>query len=279
MSKKKRLLNKVETSATLTKSEEKKDASPKVHQDNKLNWDLNIKVSHRLNPKQEIIHEVMKDKKTRAVFIDGIYGTSKTWLSILSSLELLNEKKIDEIIYLRNPVESSSTGKIGFLKGESSEKMAPYAAILYQKLDEFLPKQEIDKLIKENRITVMPVGFTRGHNWNCKAIIVDEASSMSYDDLFLLMTRCGPFTKIFIIGDTLNQNDIGNKAGMKRMFNFFEDDESKKNGIYTFELKEASDVVRSGFVRFIMIKTGLIKDSKEYKADRDIPMFENKVSK
>jgi len=250
--------------------EVKIDESPQVYQDKKLSWPLNIKVIHKLNEKQLVIKETMLDKKTRCVFIDGIYGCSKTFLSVLSSLELLNDKKIDQIIYLRNPVESCSTGKIGFLKGESGEKMAPYAAAFYQKLDEFLPKPEVDRLIKEEKVVVMPVGFVRGHSWNCKAIIVDEASSMSYDDLFLLMTRCGPFTKIFIIGDTLNQNDIGNKAGMIRMFKYFDDEESKKHGIFTFELKSASDVVRSGFVRFIMTKTGLIKEPEIIENE---PMF------
>lgn len=252
-------------------TEVKKDESPKVHQNKKIDWELNIKIEHRLNEKQKVINEVMLDKKTRCVMIDGVYGTSKTYLSVLSSLQLLADKKIDQILYVRNPVESSSTGKIGFLKGEAGEKMAPYAAILYQKLDEFLPKDQVDRLIKENRIEVLPLGFTRGLSWNCKAIIVDEASSMSYDDLFLLMTRCGPFTKIFIIGDTLNQNDIGNKAGMARMFKYFDDEESKKNGIYAFEMKEASDIVRSGFVKFIMLKTGLIKD-KGIKTEPE-PMF------
>lgn len=241
-------------------NETKKDESPNVYQDKKLSWPLNIKVIHKLNEKQSLIRETMLDKKTRCVFIDGIYGCSKTYMSVLASLELLNDKKIDQIIYLRNPVESCTTGKIGFLKGESGEKMAPYAAAFHQKLDEFLPKPEVDRLIKEEKVIVMPVGFVRGHSWNCKAIIVDEASSMSYDDLFLLMTRCGPFTKIFIIGDTLNQNDIGNKAGMVRMFKYFDDEESQRHGIFTFELKSASDVVRSGFVRFIMSKTGLIKE-------------------
>jgi len=252
--------------------EVKKDESPKVHQNKKLDWELNIKVEHKLNEKQKVINEVMLDKKTRCVMIDGLYGTSKTYCSVLASLQLLNDKKIDQILYIRNPVESSSTGKIGFLKGEEGEKMAPYAAILYQKLDEFLPKDQVDRLIKEKRIEVLPLGFTRGLSWNCKAVIVDEASSMSYDDLFLLMTRCGPFTKIFIIGDTLNQNDIGNKAGMARMFKYFDDEESKKNGVYAFEMKEASDVVRSGFVRFVMVKTGLLKLAKE-NADPE-PMFQ-----
>lgn len=259
MSKPKRLINSLADKKSKLEEGKKKDTSEHVFQQKKIDFELNIRLKHELKEKQKIILEAMKDKSSNCVMIDGIYGTSKTYLAVLASLQLMNEKRIDQILYIRNPTESSSTGKLGFIKGDSSEKMAPYAAAFNQKLDEFLPSQEVDRLNKEKRVEVIPLGFTRGLNWNCKAIIVDEAACLTYDDIFLLMTRCGPFTKIFFIGDSQNQNDIGNKTGFSKMFNIFNDQESMENGVFCFELKEIEDVVRSGFVRFIMKKTGLIK--------------------
>ena len=236
------------------------DKSAKVSQKPKLDFELRIRERTDLTDKQKEILKVALDKNTKVVWIDGAYGSSKTFLAVLASLKLMNEKKISDIIYLRNPVESSTTGKIGFLKGSTEEKMAPYLAPLYDKLDEFLSPTEVTRLKNEERILGMPIGFIRGHSWNCKAIIVDEASSIDWDSLFLILTRCGQFTKIFFIGDSKNQNDIGAKSGFRKMFDLFNDDESRAFGIHTFEMFEISDIVRSELLKFVLVKTGIIKD-------------------
>ena len=239
--------------------QEKKDCSLQVTQRPKISFTLGIKERVDLTDKQKAILEVAANKNTKCVFIDGLYGSSKSYLAVMSSLKLLNAKKVDEIIFIRNPVESSTTGKIGFIPGTSEEKMAPYNAILFDKLEEMLSESDIARLKKDNRISCHPVGFVRGRSWNCKAVIVDEASSMTWDDLFLILTRCGEFTRIFFIGDSVNQNDIGAKSGFRKMFNLFNDRESKDFGIHCFELREYSDIVRSGLLRFVMEKAGLIK--------------------
>jgi hypothetical protein len=74
------------------------------------------------------------------------------------------------------------------------------------------------------------------------------------------LTRCGEFTKIFFIGDSVNQNDIGAKSGFRKMFDLFNDRESSDFGIHCFELRDYSDIVRSGLLRFVMEKAGLIKN-------------------
>lgn len=235
------------------------DVSIHVTQRPKISFSLSIKHRQDLTEKQVDILNTCLHKSTRCVFIDGLYGTSKSYLSVLASLKLLDAKRVDEIIFIRNPVESSTTGKIGFIPGTSEEKMAPYNAILFDKLEEMLPECDISKLKKDNRINCYPVGFVRGRSWNCKAIIVDEASSMTWDDLFLLLTRCGEFTRIFFVGDSVNQNDIGSRSGFRKMFELFNDEESKAFGMHCFELRDYDDIVRSGLLRFVMEKAGLIK--------------------
>ncbi len=262
MSKKKRLAKLKSNDSQAVKGSRQSgpsDKSPFVWQRDKLNWDLVIRENYALTERQKVILETGLDKDTRCVFIDGVWGSGKTYLSVLASLKLLNTGRVDQIIYIRNPVEATTTGKIGFIKGDQNEKMAPYSAPLYDKLDELLSKPDIDRLTKEGRIECVPLGFTRGRSWNCKAIIIDEASSMTWDDLLLLISRCGEFTRIFFIGDSVNQNDIGSKAGFARMFHVFDDIDSKENGVYAFELRETTDIVRSSFLRYVMRKTGVIK--------------------
>jgi phosphate starvation-inducible PhoH-like protein len=250
------------------------DTSLKVSQRPKIPYVLSLKERGDLTDKQKNIFAIAENKNTKCIFIDGLYGTSKSYIAVMSALKLLNAKKVDEIIFIRNPVESSTTGKIGFIPGTSEEKMAPYNAILFDKLEEMLSESDVAKLKKDNRINCHPVGFVRGRSWNCKAVIVDEASSMTWDDLFLILTRCGEFTRIFFIGDSVNQNDIGAKSGFRKMFDLFNDEESRNFGIHCFELREYSDIVRSGLLRFVMEKTGLIKNPDNNKESiRKEPMF------
>lgn len=238
------------------------DHSPYVYQREKIDWTLAIRERKDLTVRQRTILDTSLDRDTRCVFIDGVWGSGKTYLTVLAALRLLNTGRVDQIIYIRNPVEASTTGKLGFIPGSSEEKMEPYCAPLFEKLDEMVPKPELTRLEKEGRIKAIPLGFTRGRNWNCKAVIVDEASSMTWDDIMLLLSRCGEFTRIFFIGDSLNQNDLGSKSGFRRMFQTFDDTDSKENGVFAFELRETTDIVRSVFLRFVMTKTGIIKHSR-----------------
>jgi predicted ribonuclease YlaK len=254
---------------------ESQDTSPVVFQREKLKTPVSINIRHKLNEKQKVILQTAMQNESRMIMIDGLWGTSKSWLAILASLQLLNAKKVDSIIYIRNPVESSTTGKVGFLPGGLEEKTAPYNAILFDKFEEFLDVHDVDRLKKDNRIECYPLGFLRGKSWNCKAIIVDEAASLSFDDLMLIASRCGERCKIFFVGDSINQNDIGSKSGFARFCDIFRDNESKDNGCFVFDLKEVEDIVRGGFLRFIMEKTGVIKkfDKVYDPRDRREPMF------
>lgn len=247
------------------------DRSAHVHQREKINWELQIRERSDLTERQKIILETALDKETRCVMIDGIWGTGKSMLATLAALKLLNSGRCKTILYVRSPIEASVHSRVGFLSGDLAEKMAPYTAVLTEKLEELLPKEDIERLIKDDRIQCIPTGFLQGRSYNCAAIIVDEAASMSWEDLLLIISRCGPFTRIFFLGDTINQVYLSDKSGFKRFVDAFSDDESKQNGVFTFELKESHDIVRSPFLRFVMKKVGVIKD----RADQTVePMFE-----
>jgi len=236
------------------------DRSPAVHQRDKIAWTLEIRERNDLTERQKVILEAAMDRDTRCVMIDGIWGTGKSYLATLAALKLLNSGRVKSILYVRSPIEASQHSRVGFLSGDLNEKMAPYTAVLSEKLDELLPKSDVDKLIKDERVQCIPTGFLQGRSYNCTAIIVDEAASMSWEDLMLIISRCGPFTRIFFLGDTVNQVYLSDRSGYRRFMNAFDDDESRENGVYTFDLKDSSDIVRSGFLRFVMRKVGVIRE-------------------
>ena len=125
---------------------EPKDNSPFVFQYEKLKSPVNIRQRYALSPKQAVIMEVAADKQSKVIMIDGYWGTGKSSMAVLAGLQSLNDKKTDGIIYIRNSLEATSSGKVGLLPGSLEDRMAPYNAILYDKLNEFLPKSDVDRL-------------------------------------------------------------------------------------------------------------------------------------
>ena len=183
--------------------------------------------------------------------VSGPAGTTKSYLAVYAALKLLNDRKISDLIYIRSAVESA-TSHLGFLPGLISDKMHPYIQPLIDKLEELIPKNEIEMLKKEERIVGMPINFLRGLNFNAKAIIGDEFQNCTYEEIFTFITRTGEFSKVFILGDP-DQSDIGKHSGFSKMVQQFDDDESRSNGIYSFKFDE-TDILRSGLVRYIITK-------------------------
>lgn len=233
----------------------KNDTSPVVCQRSKIKYELAI-FERELTEKQKEFINLALSKDTKMIFVSGPAGTSKTYIAIYSALKLLNQKKVSDLLYIRSAVESADS-KIGFLPGEADEKMAPYIQPLIEKLSELLPKRDIETLQKEDRIDSVPLGFLRGLNWNAKVIIADEAQNMTLKELTTLITRVGEFSKIFILGDP-DQSDINGKSGFVKMLNVFNDQESKENGIFTFNFTE-DDIVRSNLVKYIVKKLKNVK--------------------
>lgn len=226
------------------------DKSPVVPQKNKIKNEIDI-YQRELTIKQKRFLDTALDKTTKIMFVSGPAGTSKTYMSILSALILMNQKRVSDLLYLRSAVESSDS-KLGFLPGEANEKMAPYIQPLLEKLSELTNKATIDCLQKEERLESIPIGFLRGLNWNARCIVADEAQNMTYKELITLITRTGEFSKVFILGDP-DQSDINGKSGFIKMMNGFDDVESKENGIQIFKFDE-DDIVRSALVKFIIKK-------------------------
>ncbi len=226
------------------------DKSPVVYQKSKITAPLQI-IRRELTPKQQNFLDAVLDKKTKMMLISGPAGTTKTYLAVMAALMLMNEKKVSDIIYVRSIVESADV-KMGTLPGEAEDKLSPYTRPLLDKLDELLPKADIDYLVKDKRVEGLPVGYLRGLNWNAKAIIGDEMQNCTKKELLTLMTRTGEFSRVFLLGDPM-QADIRTGSGFMDLFNLFNDEDSRDNGIFTFEFTE-DDILRSALVKFIVKK-------------------------
>ena len=225
------------------------DTSRIVEQRDKVGFDFEVKEFPWTEKQKEFIRIAM-DKNTRVILCRAPAGTGKTVLSLFCSLLKLKQKKVSEIVYIRAPIESTAKS-VGFLAGSYEDKMSPYGLPLDDHLKELLLPSVHQKLIKDQRIKVDSIGFIKGRTYNVASIIADEAEDLEPLDFSLLLTRLGHFSTLFVIGDS-NQTNIKN-SGFNKIFNLFNDDISKENGVFTFEF-DSSDCMRSPITKFILSK-------------------------
>jgi phosphate starvation-inducible PhoH-like protein len=98
----------------------------------------------------------------------------------------------------------------------------------------------------------MPINYLRGASWNNKIVIADEAQNFTFKELTTLITRLGESSKLIVCGDFL-QSDINGKTGFKTMFDLFNDEDSRRKGIHTFEFTK-KDIKRNKILSFIIGK-------------------------
>lgn len=256
-------MKKTKPSAKATKaaktapSDPTKDTSPRVHQREKINFSLNIK-GLEWTEKQQAFIELATHKDTRVIFFSGPAGCSKTALSVFCALQLLNQKRASEIVYVRSIVESSSHS-LGYLPGLAEDKFKPYITPLVDKLEEFLPTGDIKKLFADERLKPAPVNYLRGASYNANVVIVDEGQNFDFKELTTVITRIGKFSKFIILGDPM-QSDLKNKeqSGFKPMFDLFNTDKAQAEGIYCVEFGK-EDIMRSEILKFIIEQVELYK--------------------
>jgi len=231
---------------------EDKFKTPYVFQRDKVSYDFLIRELPWTEKQRELI-ALGLNKNVKCILIKGPAGTSKTLTAVYLALQLLRNKKVSDIIFIRSAVESADS-KIGYLPGSIDEKLEAYMIPFMEKLDELLQIGDRNKLKSDNRFSTTPVNYIRGLHWPAKCIIVDECQSITIKELITTITRMGQFSKVFLLGDP-KQSDLpaGKTGGFELLYDLFSDEDSKAQGIYTFEFAE-DDIVRSDFVKFIVKK-------------------------
>lgn len=225
------------------------DTSPKVYQKNKINFNLSIAERGDFTERQKELIDLILNKKNSVIIIKGPSGTSKTFTAIYAALQLMNKRVLSDLVYVRSIAESASRS-LGSLPGDFKEKMDPFLMPLEEKIDELLPKDQAERLKKEDRIQGIPVNYLRGASINAKCVIIDEAQNLTMQELTTVITRIGKFSKFIFLGDPM-QSDINGKSGFNKLFNLFDQPSSQDEGIQCFQFTR-EDVVRSGILKHIL---------------------------
>jgi phosphate starvation-inducible PhoH-like protein len=161
------------------------------------------------------LNEEQKEAKrliveNQIVVITGRAGSGKSLVCAQAALDFLKKKQIDCIYNTRAAIEVGKS--LGFLPGALNEKFDPYMEALLDNLAKCCSdKNEIDKLLQDEKIKALPVQFIRGKTVD-DILIVEEAQNLTKGEMLAILTRLGKNGKIVINGDN-EQIDIKNPTG------------------------------------------------------------------
>jgi len=224
----------------------KKELKYKMNQINKYDENIELlldseKISHkRMNykPKSDNQKEYIKainNKNIDLVFCLGPAGTGKTLFACKYAIESLKNNYIKKFIITRPTTTLDEN--IGYLPGDTNDKMSPFTQHIYDIFLEYYSQKEINSLIEQKIIEVVPLAYMQGRTFKDAYIIGDEMQNSTPNQMFMLLTRIGKNSKMIITGDptqTLNKNNglvnIIDKLNIKYNNNY-NDDELKKDNM------------------------------------------------
>lgn len=136
-----------------------------------------------------------------------------------------------------------------------SNEYKPYRHIIFDRRENIDRDIEVfDIEVQDNHNFILTSGRTAVGN---TGIVTHNCQNMTKEEIVTLMTRIGEFSKVFLLGDP-GQSDIKSRSGFSYIFNGFNAEECRENGIVTFEFTE-EDILRSALVKFIIKRLKTLK--------------------
>ncbi len=158
------------------------------------------------NAEQTFAVDALTNNNIPLVSMTGKAGTGKTLLALASSLQV---RKSFRQIFIARPIIPLSNKDIGFLPGDVQSKIEPYMQPLWDNLrvieDQFSEndkqQQQINNLVKDEKLVIEPLSYIRGRSLQRIYFIVDEAQNLTPHEIKTIITRVGEGTKIVFTGD------------------------------------------------------------------------------
>lgn len=151
------------------------------------------------------------------VYAGGGYGTGKSFITHNYAIGELEAQRIKKIVYVPNNAYAQDSMELGFLPGDSFEKLIPSIGPLIDQVG----IDQINRWIANEELEIVPLAFMRGRSFNDAIILVSEAENLTESHIKLLISRCGENTRIFFDGD-IDQADSAifkDRNGLKLLLN------------------------------------------------------------
>jgi phosphate starvation-inducible PhoH-like protein len=215
--------------------------------------DIN-KLEHKFtkpkNKNQEEYVKLLQNINKKIVIVTGPAGTGKTLFATEYGISGLLNGVYEKIIFTRPSICVDED--LGYLPGTMEEKMSPYVRPIFDILYNFISPKEVETLMEEKIIEIIPLGFMRGRTFKKSWIICDEMQNSTISQMKMLLTRIGEKSRIIVTGD-LEQNDKKYEVnGLEDFLNLFYLQKGKRSDSITSIEFDKSDIHREEVVKDVL---------------------------
>lgn len=174
--------------------------------DNVIPLPINRKSFKQLTPNHHRL--VYHIKNSPITLINGPAGSLKTFLTLQTSLSLIDAGHYDKLVYIRQNIQRPREKVLGSLPGDKGDKLSPLLNPIRDNLDAILSPYELASVIESGSIEATDIENLRGRSPLRSILFCDEAQNCDLTALETVMTRRTECSKLVLAGDFKSQRDI-----------------------------------------------------------------------
>ncbi|MDR0538551.1 MAG: PhoH family protein [Tannerellaceae bacterium] len=158
------------------------------------------------NAEQTFAFDFLFSRNISLIALTGKAGTGKTLLALAAALSQIADYSN---ILLARPIVALGNKDLGYLPGDSKQKISPYMQPLFDNLtfikNQFSPNSKELRTINDwqqnGRLAIEALAYIRGRSLSSTYCIIDEAQNLTPHEIKTIITRAGEGTKIVFTGD------------------------------------------------------------------------------
>jgi PhoH-like ATPase len=163
---------------------------------------------HGRSAEQRLAIDLLLDPEIGIVSLGGRAGTGKSALALCAGLEAVLEKQQHRKIMVFRPLYAVGGQELGFLPGDSAEKMNPWAQAVFDTLGSVVSQNVLDEVLERGLLEVLPLTHIRGRSLHDAFVIVDEAQSLERNVLLTVLSRIGQNSRVVLTHDVAQRDNL-----------------------------------------------------------------------
>jgi PhoH-like ATPase len=163
---------------------------------------------HGRSAEQRLAIDLLLDPQIGIVSLGGRAGTGKSALALCAGLEAVLERQQQRKIMVFRPLYAVGGQELGYLPGDASEKMNPWAQATFDTLSSVVSQNVLDEVVDRGLLEVLPLTHIRGRSLHDAFVIVDEAQSLERNVLLTVLSRIGQNSKVVLTHDVAQRDNL-----------------------------------------------------------------------
>jgi len=163
---------------------------------------------HGRSAEQRVALDLLLDPDVGIVSLGGRAGTGKSALALCAGLESVLERRAHKKVVVFRPLYAVGGQDLGYLPGDSAEKMGPWAQAVFDTLGALVAPEVVEEVLARGLLEVLPLTHIRGRSLHDAFVVVDEAQSLERGVLLTVLSRLGQGSRVVLTHDVAQRDNL-----------------------------------------------------------------------